>query len=63
MSAASLQVQIRSLEAHLSVLKAQLAADPEPAKPGNRFGDLYGVLAGKSDTTVEELRQAEYRFE
>ncbi len=63
MSAMSLQVQIKSLEAQLSVLKAQLASDPEPARPGSRFADLYGVLSGKSDTTEEQLRQAEYRFD
>ncbi len=62
MSAMSLQVQIRSLEAQLSVLKAQLASGAERARPGNRFADLYGVLCGKSDTTEEELREAEYRF-
>ena len=63
MSAMTIQAQIRSLEAQLSVLKAQLAAAADPAAARARFGDLYGVLSGKSDTTEEELHQAEYGFE
>ena len=63
MSAMSLQVQIKSLEAQLSVLKAQLASGAESARPERRFADLYGILSGKSETNEEELRQAEYRFD
>lgn len=63
MSAMSLQGQIKSLEAQLRVLKAQIASGAEPAKHGSRFTDLYGILSGNSDTTVEELHEAEYRFD
>ena len=63
MGVMSLQVQIKSLEAQLSVLKAQLASCARPARPGGCFADLYGILSGKSGTTEEELRETEYRFD
>ena len=61
MSAMSLQVQVKSLEAQLSVLKAQLDSGAEPAKPRELFGSLYGILSGKSDSTEEDIRAARYR--
>lgn len=61
MSAMSLQVQVKSLEAQLSVLKAQLSSGAEPTKPRGLFGSLYGILSGKSDSTEEEVRAARYR--
>jgi len=62
-STVSLQVQVKSLEAQLSVLKAQLSSGAEPAQPLHRFADLYGILAGKSNSSEEEIREAECRME
>lgn len=61
MSAMLLQVQIKSMEARLSVLKAQLRSGAEAAKPRGSFGSFYGILSGKSDSTEEEIRAARYR--
>jgi hypothetical protein len=63
MSAMSLQVQIKSLEAQLDVLKAQLSSSTESETPVEPFAALYGMLAGKSDSTDEDIRDAEYRFD
>ena len=63
MSVLSLQVKIKSLEAQIKVLKAQLAIDTDSKKQQILFTDLYGILAGKSDSTEEDIRSAEYRFE
>lgn len=61
MSALSLQVQVKSLEAQLGVLKAQLSSGLESRKPRRLFGSLYGILSDKSDSTEEEIRAARYR--
>ena len=61
MSAVSLQVQVESLEAQLSVLKAQLSSGAGPILPRETFGSLYGILSGKSDSTEEDIRAARYR--
>ncbi len=63
MNAQSLQVQIKSLETQISVLKAQLASNSNARKPASRFSDLYGILSGQSNSTEEEIRSAEYRFD
>jgi hypothetical protein len=63
MSDLSLQVQVKSLETQISVLKAQLALSGESAKAKRGFADLYGILAGKSDSTEEEISSAEYDFQ
>lgn len=61
MNAISLQVQVKSLEIQLSVLKAQLGSEEEHAKPRELFGSLYGILSGKSDSTEADIRAARYR--
>ena len=61
MNATSLRVQVKSLEAQLSVLKAQLRSGTELAKPRELCGSLYGILSGKSDSTEEDIRAARYR--
>jgi len=63
MNAQSLQVQIKSLETQISVLKAQLASNSNTRKPVSRFSDLYGILADQSHSTEEDIRSAEYRFD
>ncbi len=54
---------INSLEAQLSVLKAQLAPDVESEQVGNRFAGLHGVLSGKSDSTDEDIRTLQYHLD
>jgi hypothetical protein len=61
MSALSLQVQVKSLEAQLSVLKAQLSSGAEPVESRKSFGSLFGILSGKSDSTEQEIYAARYR--
>lgn len=61
MSALSVQVQIKSLETQLHVLKAQVNSDAEPDKPRELFGSLYGILADRSDSTDEDIRAVRYR--
>ena len=63
MSALSIRVQIKSLEAQIRVLKAQLARNTEDERPQCRFAELYGMLAGKSNFTEEDIRSSEYKFE
>jgi hypothetical protein len=61
MSALSIHAQIKSIEAQLSVLKAQLRLENEPAQPRKSIGSPYGILSGISDTTEEEIRETNYR--
>ncbi len=63
MNAVLVQLQIRSLETQLRVLKAQVSAAGECSEERKRFADLYGILRGKSDSSEEEIRAAEYRFD
>ncbi len=63
MSPNSLQAQIKSIEVQLSVLKAQLTAGAHHELPTRRFADLYGIFAGKSDSSEDEIRAAEYNFD
>lgn len=58
----TLAVQIKALEAQLSVLKAQLEKLSTPTAP-HTFADLYGILSGKADSSEEEIDAAQYRFE
>jgi hypothetical protein len=46
----------------LRVLKAQLNAGGELATGRHSFGKLYELLAGKSDSTDEYTRRAEFGF-
>jgi len=60
MSAQTLHAQVKSLEAQLAVLKAQVKA-LRPNAPSHTFADLEGLLAGKVHTTEEEIEAAKYR--
>jgi len=62
MNASSLQLQIRSMEVQLSVLKARLEAeDGEKSTIG--FRELYGLLSEKSQSSEEEILAAVYRVD
>jgi hypothetical protein len=62
MSEASVESQLRSLEAQIAVLKAWLRAQSVQEPAFKSFGDLYGVLQGKAQSTEQEIQQAEFRF-
>jgi hypothetical protein len=62
MTEQSQSVQVKSLEAQLTVLKAQIK-HLGAQTGGKTFADLYGVLAGKVDSSEEEIEGAQYRFE
>ena len=60
MDSALIQVQIRSLELQLDVLRAALRTmSPEP--PMLSGAALYGMFKGLSDTPEEVIREAEIR--
>lgn len=62
MTEQTLAVQVKSLEAQLTVLKAQIKC--LGAQSGVKtFGDLYGMLAGKVNSSEEEIEATQYRFE
>ncbi|MBM4425431.1 MAG: hypothetical protein FJ030_18975 [Chloroflexi bacterium] len=55
MTTDALLVQIRSLEAQLAVLKADLRQSGQPPKS---LAAYYGVLKGASETTEQEIESA-----
>ena len=56
-----LMAQIQSIELQLAVLKAQFrqSGEKSPLKTG---AALYGICAGLSDTTEEDLETAKYHL-
>jgi hypothetical protein len=56
----SLLSQIKSIEAQLAVLKAQVKRLC-PEQPGKTLGDLYGILAGQVESTEEDIDAVLYR--
>ena len=58
----SLVADVKSLEQQLAVLKAELMRSSQGERP-RTFADLYGIWAGQSETTEEDIKAAEYRFE
>jgi hypothetical protein len=58
MNTVSLLAQVKSLEMELSVIKAQLIKDMGGSAPAMTFGSLYGILAGKSDSTEADIKAA-----
>ena len=54
--------QVKSIEAQLATLRAQIER-LRAAAPPRTFGDLYGILAGQSDTSEEEIDAVLYRFD
>jgi hypothetical protein len=55
-----LATHIRGLETQLMVLKAQIK-QLEPSGPSLKFADLYGLLAGKANSSEEAIAAALYR--
>lgn len=53
-----LNSRVKSLELELKILKAQMARTPSERK---LFSSLYGVLKDQSESTIEEIQEAEYR--
>ncbi len=59
MKVVSIQSHIKSLETQLQVLKAKAKNIQDVAKEGYSFGSLYGLLKGKSKSTIDEIKKAE----
>jgi hypothetical protein len=57
-----LSSQIKSIEAQLTAVRAQIER-LRAAVPPRTFGDLYGILAGQSDSSEEEIDAVLYRFD
>jgi hypothetical protein len=57
----TLPAQIKSLEAQLAVVKAQVQRLSTPTAPQS-FADLYGILSGKVDSSEEEIDAVQYGF-
>ena len=60
MNVPSIQTQLKSLETQLNVLKAQLTVDAPPDASKYKFADLYGILAGKSNSTDADIAACEF---
>jgi hypothetical protein len=58
----AITTRIESMEAELAELKKQVHQLREP-KPARTLGDLYGILAGKVESTEEEIDAALYRVD
>jgi hypothetical protein len=56
-----LELQIKSLEAQISALKADLATQGEE-EPKLSLADLYGILKGKASSSEEDIKAARYHF-
>jgi hypothetical protein len=54
--------QVKGLQAQFAVLRAQLER-PRGSEPPKSLGDLYGILAGRSDSSEEEINAVLYRFD
>jgi hypothetical protein len=54
--------RIKALETQLAVLKAQVQKLSTPTA-SHSFAYLYGILAGKVDSSAEEIDAMHYRFE
>ena len=57
----TLPAQIKSLEAQLAVVKAQLQRLSTPTVP-HSIADLYGILSGKVESSEAEIDSVRYRF-
>lgn len=62
MSLSELISQVQSLETQLAVIKAQLK-QAEAKKPSYQPADHFGLCAGQSETTEQDLEAVEYRFQ
>jgi hypothetical protein len=61
MTAELILAQIKSIESQLAELKDQVK-QLNTSTPTRTFADLYGLLAGQSDSTEEEIEAAQIRF-
>jgi hypothetical protein len=57
----TLPAQIKSLEAQLAAVKAQVQRLSTPTAP-HSFADLYGILSGKVDSSEGEIDAVHYGF-
>jgi len=57
-----IEAQIKTIEAQLALLKAQVKRLGRPTQP-KTLGDFYGILAGQSDSSEEEINALLYRFD
>jgi hypothetical protein len=57
-----LTAQIKSIEAELATLRAQIE-HLRATTPARSFGDLYGILAGQIDSSEEDIDAVLYRFD
>ena len=53
---------IKSLEAQLRVLKAEIESPSAPVESGHSFADLYGQLHGQVESSEEEIDAILYRL-
>ena len=60
--AASFLSQIKSLEAQIGALKGRLLRSAESEKPRHTFAELYGPLAGESDSSEADIDAVLYRL-
>jgi hypothetical protein len=58
----ALTARIKALETQLAGLKAQGQRLSTPTA-SNSFADPYGILAGKVDSSAEEIEAMHHRFE
>jgi hypothetical protein len=61
MNEKALLAQIKGLELQLAVLKARVRRLSKSA-PSKSFADLRGILAGKADSTEEDIDAAQYKL-
>ena len=54
--------QVKGMQAQLAMLRAQLER-LRGSEPPTTLGDLYGILAGQSDSSEEEINAVLYRFD
>jgi len=59
MKAESIHSHIKSLETQLEVLKAKAKGIADKRQKERSFGSLYGVLHARSDSTLDEISEAE----
>ena len=63
MNMTTVQLQIKSIEAQLEVLRAQLAS-LSPSEPSqNNASSLCGLLSGISESTDEDIQNALYTMD
>ena len=53
--------QLQAIEAQLAALRAELEKEAAPSRPKS-LGDLYGIWAGLSNSSEEDIEAVKYRF-